>query len=189
MKKTIITILGVAAIAVALTQSARAVPITGNIGISGAVFLNSSSAQTATEAVGWENTVVNGRSGSFLPIANDTAVAMASPWFFNSGNLNNFWVVGGFTFNLITSSIYSQDALFLNVVLAGTVTGNGYDATAFNGTLQLANPPANGLTKFTSRLSFNAVPDGGNTVLMLGVACIGMYLIKRKLGTVVPSRN
>ena len=63
MKKTILTLIGVAALTVALTQNTQAVPITGNLGISGAVFLNSNSAQTATTAIGWENTVVNGRSG------------------------------------------------------------------------------------------------------------------------------
>jgi len=183
MKKKILTIIGVAAIAVALSQSAQAVPITGNLGISGAVTLNTGSAQTATEAISWENTVVNGRSGSFSGIANDTAVAMVAPWFFNSGALNSFWAVGGFTFNLISSSIYSQDSIFLNVVMNGTVTGNGFDATAFAGTFQLANPPANGLTKFTSRLSFNPVPDGGSTVLLLGMACIGLALAQRKFAT------
>jgi len=189
MKKHIITILGVAAIAVALTQSAQAVPVTGNLGISGGVYLDSTSSQTAHQAVAWENTVVNGRSGSFMPIANDTAVTMASPWFFNSGALNNFWLVGGFTFNLISSSIYSQDSLFLNVLLAGTVTGNGYDATAFSGTMQLANPPANGITKFTTRLSFSAVPDTSSTLLLLGMACVGMFVAQRKFGATVASGN
>lgn len=186
MKKTFTTIIGVAAIAMTLTQTARAVPITGNIGMSGAVILDSNDAQTATEVVGWENTVVNGRSGSFASIANNTAVAMASPWFFNSGALNNFWVVGGFSFNLISSQISTQNGIFLDVLLSGTVTGNGFDKTAFSGSFQLANPPSNsGLDKFTSRLSFTSVPDGGNTVLLLGMACVGMYVLKRKLATIV----
>jgi hypothetical protein len=147
--------------------------------------LDSNNAQTATEALGWENTVVNGRTGSFTPIANNAAVAMASPWFFNSGSLNNFWVVDGFTFNLISSTIAAQGSVFLDILLNGTVTGNGYDATAFSGTFQLANPPSNSsLDKFTSRLSFTSVPDGGSTLLLLGMACTGMFLIKRKFATV-----
>jgi hypothetical protein len=189
MKKTIITIVGVAACAVALTQTAQAIPITGNLGISGAVQLDTGSASTATEALSWVNTVANGQSGAFLGIVNDTSVAMASPWLFNSGALNNFWHVGGFTFNLVSSSIYSQDAIFLNVLLSGTVTGNGFDTTAFTGTMQLANPPANGVSLFTERLSFSPVPDGGSTVLLLGMSCLGMCVIKRKLGTTVASGN
>ncbi len=180
MKQKIRTLIGVAAVAVALTQSAQAVPITGSLGISGAVQLNTTSASTATEALGWVNTVANGTSGAFAGIVNDTSVAMAVPWFFNSGALNSFWAVGGFTFNLISSSIYSQDAIFLNVTLKGTVTGNGYDATAFAGTFQLANPSANGASLFTQRLSFNSVPDGGSTALLLGMGLTGMAVVQRK---------
>ncbi|MDR3459004.1 MAG: VPDSG-CTERM sorting domain-containing protein [Verrucomicrobiae bacterium] len=179
--KNILKVVAVAAVAVALTQSVQAVPVVGNIGFSGAVQLNSSTVQTATEALAWNNTVVNATSGSFSSVANGAAVALASPWFFNSGALNNFWVVGGFTFNLASSAIYSQDSLFLNVVLAGTVTGNGFDATAFTGTFQVANPSADGHTTFTERLSFNSVPDGGTTVLLLGSALSGLALIRRKL--------
>ena len=185
MKKIIITAVSVAAFAVALTQTARAVPITGNMGFSGAVQLNSGNVQTATEALSWLNTVVNGASGTFSTIPDGTPVALASPWFFNSGALNNFWTVGGFTFNLLSSHVYSQDGLFLDVVMNGTVSGNSFDPTAFAGTFQVANPPANGSAIFTERLSFSSVPDGGSTVLLLGVACVGMFLIKRKLGTPV----
>jgi hypothetical protein len=182
MKNKIMTLVGIAAVSVALTQTTRAVPITGNLGLTGAVQLNSTSVQTATEALGWNNTVVNGKDGAFSTILNGTAVAMASPWFLNSGALNNFWMVGGFTFNLASSHIVSQDSLFLNIVLAGTVVGNGFDATAFTGTFQVANPPANGISTFTERFSFtNAVPDGGTTVLLLGSALLGMALIKRRL--------
>jgi hypothetical protein len=179
--KNILKVVAVAAVAVALTQSVQAVPITGNIGFSGAVQLDSSTVQTATEATAWYNTVVNATSGSFTSVANGSSVSLASPWLFNSGVLNSFWQVGGFTFNLSSSSIYSQDSLFLNVVLAGTVTGNQYDPTAFTGTFQVANPSANGLTTFTERLSFNSVPDGGTTVLLLGSALSGLALLRRKL--------
>ncbi|MDR3457697.1 MAG: hypothetical protein P4N60_09640 [Verrucomicrobiae bacterium] len=186
MKKIIITAVSVAAFAVALAQTAQAVPITGNVGFSGAVQLNTDNVQTATEALTWVNPVVNGASGSFSGIAQGTPVTLAIPWFFNSGALNNFWMVGGFTFNLLSSHVYSQDGLFLDVVMSGTVSGNSFDPTAFTGTFQAANPPANGNAIFTGRMSFSSVPDGGSTVLLLGLACIGMSLIKRKLGTVTP---
>ena len=180
--KNIIKIVAVAVVAVALTQSSKAVPITGNIGFSGAVQLNSTSVSTATQALAWFNTVVNATSGSFVSVPNGSAVTLATPWMFNSvGPVSNFWKVGGFTFNLVSSAIYSQDSLFLNVVLAGTVTGNNFDATAFTGTFQVANPSADGMSTFTERLSFNAVPDGGTTVLLLGSALSGLALIRRKL--------
>jgi len=178
--KNIIKFVAVAAVAVALTQTVQAVPITGNVGFSGKVQLNSGSVQTATQAIAWFNTVVNGQSGSFSGVSDGTSVAIAAPWSFNSGLVNNFWSVGGFTFNLTSSSIFSQDSLFLNVILTGTVTAAGFDATAFTGTFQVANPPSNGQTTFTERLSFNSVPDGGTTVLLLGAALSGLALVKRK---------
>jgi hypothetical protein len=80
----------------------------------------------------------------------------------------------------------------LNVLLTGTVSGNGFDTTAFTGSFQTANPssgpghgfPNDGLTTFTERISFGSsasVPDGGTTIMLLGVALVGLGLIKRKL--------
>jgi hypothetical protein len=180
MKNQLMTLVGIVAVSAVLSQTAQAVPITGNIGFSGAVQLNSTSVQTATEAVAWFETVVNGASGSFNSIADGSPVAIMAPWFFNSGPVNSFWLVSGFTFNLLSSHIYSQDGLFVNIVLAGTVTGNGFNPTAFTGTFQVANPPANGTAVFTERFSFASVPDGGTTILLLGTTLIAMALIKRR---------
>lgn len=184
MKNTCIKKIAAAAAVVCLAGIAQAVPITGNIGFSGAVGLNSSSVNTATAATAWFNTVAASPSGSFVGIVNQgDAVAMtgATPWSFNSGALANFWSVDGFAFNLISSSIYSQVGGFLNVLLNGTVSGHGFDVTAFSGSFQVANPSSDGPSTFTSRLSFNSVPDGGTTVMLLGGALLGLSLLKRKM--------
>src|ERR1700679_142881 len=146
----------VAAIAAAMciTGVAQAVPISGNLGFSGSVELNSTSVNTASEATAWFNTVVASPSGSFVGLVSQgDAVSMtgATPWSFNSGALANFWKVDGFTFNLISSSIYSQVGGFLNVNLVGTVIGNGFTSTAFNGTFQVADPASGGPEAFTER--------------------------------------
>ena len=181
--KNILTIVAAVAVAVAFTSTVQAVPqpLTGNIGFAGSAVLNSSDVSTATKVVSWNSTVVNSESGSFTSISLGSAVLLASPWSFNSGVLNNFWQVGGFTFDLSSSSIFSLAGGFMNVVIAGTVSGNGYAATAFSGSFQVSNPSANGATTFTERLSFNSVPDGGTTVLLLGAALSGLALVKRKL--------
>ena len=169
---------------VCLTGIAQATPITGNIGFSGAVQLNSATANTATAATAWYNTVAASPSGSFVGIVNNgDAVSMtgATPWNFNTGALANFWSVDGFSFNLASSSIYSQVGGFLNVLLAGTVIGNGFTATAFNGTFQVADPASSGPQTFTERLSFNSVPDGGTTVMLLGGALMGLALLRKKM--------
>jgi hypothetical protein len=95
--------------------------------------------------------------------------------------------VGGFTFNLISSAIVLQNSQFLNVRLTGTASGNGFDTTDFTGTFQVGNPAANGITTFTERMSFaptpSSVPDGGTTVLLLGMVCTGLVIIQRKTVT------
>jgi len=174
----------VIAAAVCLTGIAQAVPISGNLGFSGSVELNSSSVNTATEATAWFNTVAASPSGSFVGLVNSgdaVSMAGATPWSFNSGALANFWKVDGFTFNLISSSIFSQAGGFLDVVLAGTVTGNGFTATAFNGTFQVADPASDGVAAFTERLSFNSVPDSGTTAMLLGCGLLSLGLFHRKM--------
>jgi hypothetical protein len=173
-----------AAVVVCMAGIAQATPITGNIGFSGAVQLNSTSANSATAATAWYNTVAASPSGSFVGLVNNgDAVSMsgATPWSFNSGALANFWSVDGFTFNLISSSIFSQVGGFLNVNLIGTVVGNGFTPTAFNGTFQVADPASSGPQTFTERLSFNSVPDGGTTVVLLGLGLLGLGLFRKKM--------
>jgi hypothetical protein len=182
--KNIFKIVAAAAVAVVLTQAAHAVPITGNIGFSGTANLNSTSANTATEVVSWgTNMVGTAFSGTFASFGSITAgqgVILASPWTFNSGVLNNFWTVGGFTFDLSSSSIFTQAGGLLYVVLTGTVTGNGFSASAFSGSISLQDPSANGQSAFTESLSFGSVPDGATTVLLLGATLSGLALLKRK---------
>ncbi len=182
--KNIVKFLAVAAVAVALNQTVQAVPITGNIGFSGDAILNASTEAAATGVVanGWEDVVTGSTSsGSFASIAPLTSVTLLSPWSFNSGPLANFWTVGGFTFNLTASSVFSTAGGFLNVILVGTVTHAGFDATPFLGAFQLSDPSIDGQSTFTARLSFNAVPDGATTVLLLGATLSGLAFAKRKL--------
>lgn len=182
--KNIVKILAVAAVAVALTQTVQAVQITGNIGFSGSAVLNANTEAAATGVVanGWQNVVTGSAdSGAFSSIGANVPVTLLSPWSFNSGPLASFWTVGGFTFNLTSSSVFSSAGGFLNVVLAGTVSGNGFTTTAFAGTFQVADPSTDGKSTFTARLSFNPVPDGATTVLLLGATLSGLAFAKRKL--------
>jgi hypothetical protein len=184
MKNNWIKVAAAVTAVVCFTGVVQAIPITGNIGFSGTADLNSGSVNTATAVIanGWSNTVVGAVSGSFAGIAVNTPVTMtSSQWNFVSGTLPAFWSVGGFTFNLSSSSIFSQAGGFLNVLLAGTVSGNSFDVTPFNGSFQVSDPSANGQVTFTERLSFNSVPDGGTTVMLLGGALMGLGLLKRKL--------
>lgn len=192
MKKITIPLAGATAIFLAVAQNSNAVPITGNIGFSGSVQLNSGSVATATTAVNWFGTQItdHSTSGDFFTefgSGGGQSVTIAMPWSFNSGALASFWSVGSapnFTFNLLSSTVASNDGTFLNVLLHGTVSAIGFDTTVFDGTFQVANPSANGISTFTERLSFNPgitrVPDGGTTAVLLGAAVTSLAFIKRK---------
>ena len=148
------------------------------ITIAGGAELNSGSVNTATQVTSWVNTTVQSASGSFAGLAGSPA-AFTPSWFFNSGAISAFWTVGGFTFNLIASSIVSQGADFLLVSGTGIITGNGFDATRGNWLFSIQDAPA-GLV-FSWSGGSAATPDGGTTVALLGLALAGIEGIRRKL--------
>jgi len=186
MKMKLITIAGAALLCMALAQSTQAVLITGNMGFTGRVTYDTTSAGTATEVVNWVTPTVNGTSGAFTTIANGTSVNLVSPWFFNTASaINSFWSVGGFTFQLLSSSVTAQGSGSLGWVIVngtGIVTGNGYDATVLGWSFTSQDPSVTqNPTTFTFSASANSVPDGGATVMLLGIALSGVALLKRKL--------
>jgi len=186
--KTILVFFALGLISCALcVQQAQAVPlpITGAITFAGGVTLNSGSVNTASQVLTWldesgDMPTVQSASGSFAGLDGATAT-FAFPWSFNSGPIAAFWTVGGFTFNLIASTIISQmgDG-FLAVSGTGTISGNGYATTTgvtWNFTVQ--DDASNGVFSFSG--GSEAIPDGGPTVALLGLALAGIESIRRKL--------
>jgi hypothetical protein len=196
--KNILKVVAVAAVAVVLTQSVQAVPITGVIGFSGTATANASTASSSTEILSWGASFVgNLHTGTFSTLVpSSSTVSFASPWFYDTGSLNNFWVLNDtvnnvtYRFNLSSSSIFSTGSLngltTITVFLAGTVISNvaGETATAFTGTMAISDPSSdngNGTFNYTEQMSFGSVPDGGTTALLLGSALSGLALLRRKL--------
>src|ERR1035437_5510725 len=131
MKNNLIKFAGVVAGSMSLTQTVQAIGTTGSIGFTGRATYDTTSVGTATEVVNWVLPVVNGTSGAFTGVANGTAVAFTAPWFFNTAStINNFWVVGGFSFQLLTSATIAQGISggvgYVIVSGRGIVSGNGY---------------------------------------------------------------
>lgn len=94
---------------------------------------------TATRVNTWDSSFVSQSSGDFAAFTNflDNAT-MSAPWIFNTGTpgsplpggpLAALWQVGGFTFDLNSSSVVLQSSTFLNVTGVGVVSGNGFDPT------------------------------------------------------------
>jgi len=192
--KNMIKIAGVTAVALALTQSIQAVPIQPNsaIGFSGAVTFNTGSAATATAVTSWINPIVTLDSGSFSSIALNTSASFnnLANWNFATGPGANFflWSVGGFTFDLAVSSVTAQGGTagvngFVVVNGSGTVTGNGLDVpTTLSWSFTSQDPK---ITSSPDTWTFSAsanstVPDGGATVMLLGIALSGAALLRRK---------
>lgn len=187
MKNTFTKFAGVAVVALALVQTLQAAPIVGNIGFTGRAQFDTGSAGSATQVINWVTPTVNGTTGAFTSVANGTAVNFASPWSFNTvAPINPFWSVGGFTFQLLSSSITFQGGTypngFVSVNGTGIVTGNGFDATVLSWSFTAQDPEVTSNPKtFTFSASSASVPDGGATVALLGIALSGVGLLRKKL--------
>ena len=181
--KTILVFLALGLISCAFcVQQAQAVP-PDVITFAGGVELDAGSVNDATQVIGWldelgNRPTVESVSGVFAAFANvGDSVTFTPTWSFESGPIALFWQVGGFTFNLIASNIVFQGGGFLSVSGTGTITGNGFDATAGTWSFSAQDDPSNGVFSFSA----STVPDGGATVALLGLSLAGIEVIRRKL--------
>jgi len=187
--KNIIQLTSVMAVSLAMSQALLATPINGTIGFTGGVTYDTSSAATATEVTSWITPIVKLDSGSFATIATGSAATFTSSvWSFNTSTpMNNFWSVGGFTFRLLSSSVSSQGGTpgqsgYIFAYGTGIVSGNGYDNTFLSWSFTSQDPKA-GINpdSWTFSASAAPVPDGGTTVVLLGMALSCAALLKRQL--------
>src|SRR3954447_806337 len=152
-------------------------PIIGHITFAGSVELApTNSVDTATMVTAWHGLAPNdlpqvqSRDGSFTGfVAPGAGTTFHAPWSFNSGPVSNFWSVGGFTFDLLTSAVISQGSGGLSVAGTGTVSGNGFTPTSGTWNFTTQDPSAD------SRFSFSAasaVPEPNTLmILLVGAAC------------------
>ena len=191
-----IKLASVVAVTVALAQSLQAVPINGSIGFSGVgVTFDTGTALTATAVTSFIAPDVSGISGTFaapspFAIANGTpAVFNPATWTFVSGPVASFWTVGGFPFNLLASHLVSHGGTpgldaFVVAAGTGTVSGNGYTPTQMSWSFT-SQDPASGSNptswSFSASANSQSVPDGGATVMLLGIALSGVALLRKKL--------
>jgi hypothetical protein len=199
MMKKIIKYASITAVVLAVSQTVQATSITGSIGFSGVgVTFNTGSAGNATAVTAWLSPVVSGVSGTFST-PSPFAVANGAPVTFALGNWNfhttspifNFWSVGGFTFELLSSAPLIQGGVagvnaFAVVDGTGIVTGNGYAPTTLDWSFTSQDPSSgSNPTSWSFSASANSlpvgVPDGGSTVLLLGLALSGVALLRKKL--------
>ena len=133
----------------------EAAQINGSITFRGGEELNTGSVNTATQVIGWldqngASPKVVSRSGDFATFVSVGATTtFSAPWTFGSGR-TALWSVGGFTFDLTTSTIVHQGNGTLNVTGTGTISGNGFDPTPGSWRFSTQNPPANNVFSFSA---------------------------------------
>ena len=175
----------VAAASLGLLSSAQATPITGMLNIAGQANFNTNSLLTASSATFTNPHVEGPNTGSFAGLVFPTPVVMASYTFDPSTMTNGLWSVGGFTFNLLSSTVEQRTTTFLSVSGTGIITGpQGFDPTP--GVWAFTSQNAGGQPGMSFSFSANteAVPDGGMTMALLGTGLMGLAAFRAKFGKV-----
>jgi VPDSG-CTERM motif len=188
MKKKWAILCGIVA-AVAVTTAVQAIPISGTISMGGEADFDNTDFTLATTVTSWPLIYVVADSGAFSSVADFTMVNMSAPWAFAPAPgqaLSDLWNVDGFQFDLQSDSV-SQSQDFLTIYGFGTISGNGYDPTAFEWELSAEDPTTGGSAQITFSATAEptsniaTVPDGGLTLALLGLALAGVEGLRRKL--------
>ena len=191
LSKTLFAVLATGVLSCAVfSQQAQATSIQGTIEFAGSVHFDTNSLATAHRVVTWYDihnnagfsSVAPSSTGDFSGILGGTQATMAQPWIFNpSTPTPGLWSVGGFSFDLLTSTIVTRNAGTLHITGTGIVSGNGFDPTsmAWSFTAQSANGRPRTIFSFSA--DANAVPDGGTTVMLLGAALGALGMARRYL--------
>jgi hypothetical protein len=157
--------------------------INGSIQFGGSAQFDTNSLLTATTVMALINFHVEaGNTGDFFAIPMNTPATFTAPWVFNpSTPTPGLWKVGGFTFDLLSSTIVTQTAANLTIEGSGIVSGNGFDPTAMDWSFTTQSSGGIPRTSFSFSANGNAVPDGGVTVALLGLTLVGVEVLRRKL--------
>jgi len=147
---------------------AQARPIVGEIDFGGVVSFDTLSLATATRVNTWNSSFVLQDFGDFTSVSPGTHATMAAPWIFNpSTSTPALWSVGGFTFDLTSSTIVRQDANFLNITGVGTIssTTQGLDPTPGVWTFNVSNSNGSQSATFGFQATTDPVPEPSTMAL------------------------
>jgi hypothetical protein len=166
------------------SQQAQGAMINGAITFAGGAVYDTTSLATATRVNSFSDVTVMSRDGDFTSFVNvGDSVTMGSPYIFMlSTPTPGLWSVGGFTYDLATSTVVLQNADFLVISGTGTISGNGFDPTPGTWSFTSQSPAANGVFSFSaSDGATGGVPDGGTTAALLGIGLVGIEFLRRKV--------
>jgi hypothetical protein len=170
-------------------QQINARPIVGSIDFGGVVTYgdttgaNTTSLATAARVNIWNSSFVLQDSLDFSSIAPGTNVSMAAPWIFNpSTDTPSLWTVGGFTFELTSSTVVREDSKFLNITGTGTVSSlnasvTGLDPTPGVWTFSSSNSNGSNSTTFGFQATTDPVPEA-STMTLLAIGGFGFAALR-----------
>ena len=185
LSKTVLAIVAAIAAVGFAPHQAQATQITGLLNLHGTATLDSTHLGSATAVVSFSNvTAAGGNTGNFASITDGTPIAMTmSTYFFNSTTPTSMLLsVGGFTFDLQSSSVHFQDNMGLIVSGTGTIFGNGFNPTPGAWSFSVTNPAGRPHTTFAFQAGVEAIPtpDSGMTVALLGAGLIGLAAFRAR---------
>jgi hypothetical protein len=172
----------------ALAGPSQAIPIVGGIGFGGAWQPQDSSGNATTIAAATQvhvlnsNTVsVNSVSGDFATFVSVFQTATYNDFIFNPSTATpGLWSVGGFTFDLTSSTIMTQTSAGLILNGTGTVSGNGFTPTT--GIWSFSGDQTGQTFSFSSTTSTQTPEPATLSLLGLGLAGLGLTWRLRKAG-------
>ncbi len=184
MKNTLSTFAGASLLALVLVTQVMAVPITGSVSFNGAPNFNALPIAGSTKIVSYDSAwvAVGQQTGIYTAVADLTPVVF-SPFVFSPATqaVNPLWSFSsaGLTYSFTTSSMianFNAPLNIWNIGGKGTLRATGYEDTA--GDWNFSTGQIGQSFYFGSAAAATpAVPDGGMTVLMLG---LGLGLVGLK---------
>jgi len=193
-----LTAIALVVASVGYTVSVQAVPISGSIYFTGGATLNGSGTDglaDATAFTGFSNLGVLTATGSYSPILVNGVSSVSFQTFSFAGGvlspspLQYLWSVtddsgNTYTFEatdamIVSQYINSDGTSFLYITGGGYAFVNGGDQTA--GAWSITDTGSSPTQATFTFGSATAVPDGGTTVMLLGVALSGFVLFRKKL--------
>ncbi len=195
ISKTILAALAIGLLSCGLfSQQAQAAQITGEIHFGGDAIFNAVNLANATKVIHWrsaqhtpeQQSFISG-TGDFAGIAFGTLANMAHPWTFGSSTSTpGLWSIPafGFSFDLTAvTSVVHVGKSFLNILAEGVLHGTGFDDTPGLFSFTVSNPDGKPHVTFAFAAATVGVPtpDGGTTVMLLGVAVGALGMARRFL--------
>ena len=89
--------------------------------------------------------------------------------------------MGGFTFDLSSSTIISQSSTFLDIRGVGTISGNGFDPTPGTWSFSASRGDGGNASNFGFQAQSAAIPEASTVALLaVGSVLIGRRWWRRK---------